>query len=158
MEKRVLKLKVLKLKDIKEGMTFCYPHSSYPHNELMTVTGIKYNENAGEPVKDMWGGVVGEEPFASVEAVGSITGEKSSFCVYSEDIDSIWRLWVNSPEERIEAIYADRRKRVIETTNRCLGEVVKEMQEIHNYPAQLDKDDKMKLLIELVAKAMIEVF
>ena len=150
--------KALKLQDIKVGMTYCHPDHVYPHNELMTVTGIKYNENAGRPVKDMWGGVVWAEPFAEVEAVGTITGEKSGFTVQSKDSKLDWMLWVNSPEERIEAIYADRRKRVIETANRCLGEVVKKMQEIHNYPAQLDKDEKMKHLMDLVAKAMLEVF
>ena len=150
--------KALKLKDIKVGMTYCHPDYVYPSNELMTVTDIKYNENAGEPCRDMWGGVVWEEPLAEVEAVGSITGKKSGFCVQSENSDLDWMLWVNSPEERIEAIYADRRKEIIRTTNRCLSEVVKKMQEIHNYPAQLDKDDKMKHLIELIAKAMLEVF
>ena len=150
--------KVLKLKDIKVGMTYCHPDYVYPSNELMTVTGIEYNKNAGEPCRDMFGGVVWAEPLAEVEAVGTITGKKGGFTVQSEDSDLDWMLWVNSPEERIEAIYADRRKKIISTTNRCLSEVVKKMQEIHNYPAQLDKDDKMKLLIELVAKAMLEVF
>ena len=150
--------KALKLKDIKVGMTYCHPNHVYPHNELMTVTGIKYNKHAGRPCRDMWGGVVWSEPFASVEAVGTITGEKSGFAVQSENSDLDWMLWVNSPEERIEAIYADRRKNVISATNRCLSEVMKKMQEIYNYPVQLDKDEKMKHLMDLVAKAMLEVF
>jgi len=150
--------KVLRLKDIKVGMTYCHPDHVYPHNELMTVTGIKYNENAGRPVKDMWGGVVWSEPFAEVEAVGTITGEKSGFTVQSEDSELDWMLWVNSPEERMQAIYDDRREEVIETANENLSEIVDVMKELRNYPAYLDKDEKMKHLMDLVARAMIEVF
>lgn len=150
--------KALKLQDIKVGMTYCHPDHVYPHNELMTVTGIKYNENAGRPVKDMWGGVVWSEPFAEVEAVGTITGEKSGFTVQSKDSELDWMLWVNSPEERMQAIYADRRQDVINTVNENLAEILEEMKELRNYPAYLDKDEKMKHLMDLVAKAMIEVF
>ena len=150
--------KTMRLKDIKVGMTYCHPENVYPHNELMKVTGIKYNRNAGAPVKDMWGGTVWSEPFADVEAVGTITGEKSGFTVQSEDSDLDWMLWVDSPEERMNAIYADRREDIIELTHENLGEIVEKMQEIRKYPAQLDKDEKMKRLIELIAKAMIEVF
>jgi hypothetical protein len=67
-------------------------------------------------------------------------------------------LWVNSPEERMQAIYADRRKEVIDTAKENLGEIVEAMRELRNYPAYLDKDEKMKHLMDLVAKAMIEVF
>lgn len=150
--------KTMRLKDIKVGMTYCHPENVYPHNELMKVTGIKYNRNAGAPVKDMWGGTVWSEPFADVEAVGTITGEKSGFTVQSEDSKLDWMLWVDSPEERMNAIYADRREDIIELTHENLGEIVEKMQEIRKYPAQLDKDEKMKRLIELIAKAMIEVF
>jgi hypothetical protein len=150
--------KALRLKDIKEGMTFCYPHNIYPSNELMTVTCIKYNENAGEPCRDMFGGVVWAKPLAEVEAVGSITGKKGGFYVQSEDDDLDWMLWVNSPEERMQAIYADRRKEVIDTAKKNLGEIVEAMRELRNYPAYLDKDEKMKHLTDLVAKAMLEVF
>ena len=150
--------KALKLQDIKVGMTYCHPDNVYPHNELMTVTGIKYNENAGRPVKDMWGGVVWAEPFAEVEAVGTITGEKSGFTVQSKDSKLDWMLWVNSPEERMQAIYADRREEVIKTAKENLGEIVGAMRELRNYPAYFDKDEKMKHLVELVAKAMLEVF
>ena len=150
--------KTLKLQDIKVGMTYCHPDHVYPHNELMTVTGIKYNKNAGRPVKDMWGGVVWSEPFAEVEAVGTITGEKSGFTVQSEDSKLDWMLWVNSPEERMQAIYADRREEVIETANENLAEILEEMKELRNYPAYLDKDEKMKRLMNLIAQAMLEVF
>ena len=150
--------KALKLQDIKVGMTYCHPDHVYPHNELMTVTGIKYNENAGRPVKDMWGGVVWAEPFAEVDAVGTITGEKGGFSVQSKDSDLDWMLWVNSPEERMQAIYADRRQDVIDTAKENLGEIVEAMRELRNYPAYLDKDEKMKHLMNLIAQAMIEVF
>jgi hypothetical protein len=150
--------KALRLKDIKVGMTYCHPDYVYPHNELMTVTGIKYNENAGRPIKDMWGGEVWAEPFAEVDAIGTITGEKGGFSVQSEDSDLDWMLWVNSPEERMQAIYADRRKEVIDTAKENLGKIVEAMRELRNYPAYLDKDEKMKHLTDLVAKAMLEVF
>ena len=150
--------KALKLQDIKVGMTYCHPDHVYPHNELMTVTGIKYNKNAGAPCRDMWGGVVWSEPLAEVEAVGTITGEKGGFCVQTKDSELDWMLWVNSPEERMQAIYADRRKEVIDTANENLGEILEAMKELRNYPAYLDKDEKMKHLMDLVAKAMIEVF
>ena len=150
--------KALRLKDIKVGMTYCFPENVYPHNELMTVTAIKYNENAGAPCYDMSGGVVWSEPLAEVEAVGTITGEKSGFCVQSKDSELDWMLWVNSPEERMQAIYADRRKEVIDTAKENLGEIVKAMRELRNYPAYLDKDEKMKHLMNLIAQAMLEVF
>lgn len=150
--------KALKLQDIKVGMTYCHPDHVYPHNELMTVTGIKYNKNAGAPCRDMWGGVVWSEPLAEVEAVGTITGKKGGFCVQSENSELDWMLWVNSPEERMQAIYADRRKDVIDTVNENLGEILEKMKELRNYPAYLDNDKQMKHLMDLVAMAMIEVF
>jgi hypothetical protein len=47
---------------------------------------------------------------------------------------------------------------VIRVANRNLAEIVQKLQDIRNYPGQLDKDQSMKNLIEYVAKAMIEVF
>lgn len=147
------------IKDIKIGTKFCEPELVHPNNQMMTVTGIKYNENAGRPVKDMWGGVVWAEPFATIEAVGSITGEKKGYTVQSAESDlSDWLSFIENPEERINLIYQNRREEVIKLANRNLAEIVQKMQDIRNYPAQLDKDDKMKHLIELVAKAMLEVF
>ena len=147
------------IKDIKVGTKFCEPELVHPHNQMMTVTGIKYNENAGRPVRDMWGGEVWAEPFATIEAVGSITGEKKGYTVQSADSDlSGWLTFIETPEERIDLIYQNRREEVIKLANRNLSEIVQKLQDIRNYPAQLDKDDKMKHLIELVAKAMLEVF
>lgn len=147
------------IKDIKIGTKFCEPELVHPHNQMMTVTGIKYNENAGRPVRDMWGGEVWAEPFATIEAVGSITGENKGYTVQSAESDlSGWFTFIETPEERINLIYQNRREEVIKLANRNLAEIVQKMQDIRNYPAQLDKDEKMKHLIELVAKAMLEVF
>lgn len=147
------------IKDIKIGTKFCEPELVHPHNQMMTVTGIKYNENAGRPVRDMWGGEVWAEPFATIEAVGSITGEKKGYTVQSAESDlSDWLTFIENPEERINLIYQNRREEVIKLANRNLAEIVQKMQDIRNYPAQLDKDQSMKNLIEYVAKAMLEVF
>jgi hypothetical protein len=147
------------IKDIKIGTKFCEPELVHPHNQMMTVTGIKYNENAGRPVRDMWGGEVWAEPFATIEAVGSITGEKKGYTVQSADSDlSGWLTFIETPEERINLIYQNRREEVIKLANRNLAEIVQKIQDIRNYPAQLDKDQSMKNLIEYVAKAMLEVF
>ena len=147
------------IKDIKIGTKFCEPELVHPHNQMMTVTGIKYNENAGKPCLDMWGAKVWEEPFATIEAVGSITGEKKGYTVQSADSDlSGWLTFIETPEERINLIYQNRREEVIKLANRNLAEIVQKLQDIRNYPAQLDKDENMKNLIEYVAKAMLEVF
>ena len=146
------------IKDIKIGTTFCEPELVHPHNQMMTVTGIKYNENAGKPCLDMWGGEVWSEPFATIEAVGSITGVKKSYAVQSEDSDLSDWLTFCSPEERINLIYQNRREEVIRVANRNLSEIVQKLQDIRKYPSQLDKDQNMKNLIEHVTKAMLEVF
>lgn len=147
------------IKDIQVGTKFCEPELVHPHNQMMTVTGIKYNENAGRPVRDMWGGEVWAEPFATIEAVGSITGEKKGYAVQSAESDlSDWLTFIETPEERINLIYQNRREEVIKLANRNLADIVQKMQDIRNYPAQLDKDQSMKNLIEYVAKAMLEVF
>lgn len=147
------------IQNISIGTKFCEPELVHPHNQMMTVTGIKYNENAGRPVRDMWGGEVWAEPFATIEAVGSITGEKKGYTVQSADSDlSDWLTFIETPEERINLIYQNRREEVIKLANRNLAEIVQKMQDIRNYPAQLDKDQSMKNLIEYVAKAMLEVF
>lgn len=146
------------IKDIQVGTKFCEPELVHPHNQMMTVTGIKYNENAGRPVRDMWGGEVWAEPFATIEAVGSITGEKKGYTVQSAESDLSGWLTFCSPEERIERIYQNRREEVIRVANRNLSEIVQKLQDIRNYPSQLDKDQNMKNLIEHVAKAMLEVF
>lgn len=147
------------IQNISIGTKFCEPELAHPHNQMMTVTGIKYNENAGRPVRDMWGGEVWAEPFATIEAVGSITGEKKDYTVQSADSDlSGWLTFIETPEERINLIYQNRREEVIKLANRNLAEIVQKLQDIRNYPAQLDKDENMKNLIEYVAKAMLEVF
>ena len=147
------------IQNISIGTKFCEPELAHPHNQMMTVTGIKYNENAGRPVRDMWGGEVWAEPFATIEAVGSITGEKKGYTVQSAESDlSGWLTFIENPEERINLIYQNRREEVIKLANRNLSEIVNKMREIRNYPAQFNKDENMKHLVELVAKAMLEVF
>ena len=147
------------IQNISIGTKFCQPELIHPHNQMMTVTGIKYNKNAGRPVRDMWGGEVWAEPFATIEAVGSITGEKKGYTVQSADSDlSDWLTFIENPEERINLIYQNRREEVIRVANRNLAEIVQKLQDIRNYPVQLDKDQSMKNLIEHVAKAMLEVF
>lgn len=147
------------IQNISIGTKFCQPELVHPHNQMMTVTGIKYNKNAGRPVRDMWGGEVWAEPFATIEAVGSITGEKKGYTVQSADSDlSDWLTFIENPEERINLIYQNRREEVIRVANRNLAEIVQKLQDIRNYPVQLDKDQSMKNLIEHVAKAMLEVF
>jgi hypothetical protein len=149
---------MITIQNISVGTKFCQPELIHPHNQMMTVTGIKYNRNAGRPVRDMWGGEVWSEPFATIEAVGSITGVKKSYAVQSEDSDLSDWLTFCSPEERINLIYQNRREEVIRVVNRNLAEIVQKLQDIRNYPSQLDKDQSMKNLIEYVAKAMLEVF
>lgn len=149
---------MITIQNISVGTKFCQPELVHPHNQMMTVTGIKYNRNAGRPVRDMWGGEVWSEPFATIEAVGSITGEKKGYAVQSEDSDLSGWLTFCSPKERIERIYQNRREEVIRVANRNLAEIVQKLQDIRNYPSQLDKDQNMKNLIEHVAKAMLEVF
>ncbi len=147
------------IKNICIGTKFCQPELVHPHNEMMTVTGINYNKNAGAPVKDMWGGTVWAEPFATIMAVGSITGKSKGYTVQSDDADlSGWLTFIENPKERINAIYNNRREEVMRVAKRNLSEIVQKLQDITKYPAQLDKDESMKNLIEHVSKAMLEVF
>ena len=132
---------MITIQNISVGTKFCQPELVHPHNQMMTVTGIKYNRT-----------------FATIEAVGSITGEKKGYAVQSEDSDLSDWLTFCSPEERIERIYQNRREEVIRVAHRNLAEIVQKLQDIRNYPGQLNKDQNMKNLIEYVAKAMIEVF
>jgi hypothetical protein len=152
-------MKKVTIKNICIGSKFCQPDLATPHNQMMTVVDIEYNKDAGEPCRDMWGSVVWEKPFATIYAVGSLTGERKGYTVQSEDSDlSSWLTFIENPQERINLIYQNRRKEVISLAHRNLAEIVQKLQVINGYPAQLDKDQKMKNLIEYVAKAMLEVF
>ena len=147
------------IKNISIGSKFCQPELATPHNQMMTVVDIEYNKDAGEPCRDMWGAVVWEKPFATIYAVGSLTGERKGYTVQSADSDlSSWLTFIENPQERMEAIYNNLREDVIRVANRNLSEIVQKLQAIKGYPAQLNKDEKMKNLIEYVAKAMLEVF
>ena len=152
-------MKKVTIKNISIGSKFCQPDLVTPHNQMMTVVDIEYHEDAGEPCRDMWGGVVWEKPFATIYAVGSLTGERKGYTVQSEDSDlSSWLTFIENPQERIDLIYQNRRKEVISLAHRNLAEIVQKLQVINGYPAQLNKDQKMKNHIEYVAKAMLEVY
>ena len=147
------------IKNVKVGTKFCQPELVSPHNEMMTVIDIKVNPDAGEPCKDMWGGTVWNKPKYTIVAIGSITHTEHTFCVQSDDSElQDWLTFIELPEERLNAIYKCRREDVLRIASKNLGEIVKVMQEVTKYPAQLNKDEKMKNLKEYVAKAMLEVF
>ena len=148
--------KVITIKDIKKGTQFCEPSAKSPRNEIMTVVDIKYNPRVGEPVKDMWGGAVWSEPLATVYAVGEITKERRGYSVQSEDYNlADWLTFIDTPEDRINAIYADRRYWATIELKRHFPEILKALQELANYPAQFQKDKKMNKLAKTIHTAYI---
>jgi len=151
--------KVITIKDIKKGTQFCEPSAKSPRNEIMTVVDIKYNPRAGEPVKDMWGGVVWSEPLATVYAVGEITKERRGYSVQSEDYNlADWLTFIDTPEERINAIYANRRETAVRAIKRCMPEMLKAVTELPKFAAQLDKDEDMKRVIEMLGRLAVITF
>lgn len=71
-----------------------------PHGDLMEVVDIEYNENAGQPVKDQWGGTVWEEPFATIKARNTVTGKVSGYTVQSQNSKlNGWLTFVKDKEE-----------------------------------------------------------
>lgn len=71
-----------------------------PHGDLMEVIEIEYNENAGQPIKDQWGGTVWEEPFAVLKAKNTATGEVSGYTVQSQNSDfNRWLTFVKDKKE-----------------------------------------------------------
>lgn len=145
--------KKVTIKDIKRGMLICNPECVYPHNEVKEIIDIKYNPRAGEPVKDMWGGTVWDEPFAEIIAVGKITGERTGYSVQTEDSDlSSWITFIKSPEERIEKIYQDRRYWAKYHLQRVFQDrdFRRYIEDVKKYPAQLGEDKEMRELIKLV--------
>lgn len=148
--------KVITIKDIKKGTQFCEPSAKSPRNEIMTVVDIKYNPHAGRPVKDMWGGVVWAEPLATVYAVGAITKERRGYSVQSEDSNlADWLTFIDTPEDRINAIYADRRHWATVELERHLPDILKALQELSKYPAQLEKDKVMKKMVKSLQEAYL---
>lgn len=148
--------KVITIKDIKKGTQFCEPSAKSPRNEIMTVVDIKYNPHAGRPVKDMWGGVVWAEPLATVYAVGAITKERRGYSVQSEDYNlADWLTFIDTPEDRINAIYADRRYWAMYRVKQHLPEIIKELQEVTKFPAQLEKDKVMKTMVKSLQEAYL---
>lgn len=146
------------IKDIKVGTTYCQPELVSPHNQMMRITGIKYNKNAGRPCTDMWGGTVWAEPFATIEAVGLLTGETGGFTVQTEDSDLSSWLTFCTPEERINAIYANRRETAVRAIKRCVPEMLKAVTELPKFAAQLDKDEDMKRVIEMLGRLAVITF
>lgn len=146
------------IKDIKVGTTYCQPELVSPHNQMMKITGIKYNKHAGRPCKDMWGGTVWAEPFATIEAVGLLTGEVGGFTVQTEDSDLSSWLTFCTPEERINAIYASRKDNAIRVIKRNLPEMIAAIQELPKFAKQLNGDEDMKKVIEMLGRLAVITF
>lgn len=92
--------KGITIKDVCRGTLFFIKDYVYPYNALMEVVDIEYNKNAGEPVKDVWGGTVWEQPFASIKARNTITNEISGYSVQTENsVLSDWLTFVKDREE-----------------------------------------------------------
>jgi hypothetical protein len=72
------------IKDIHIGTRFCQPEYLPPFNETMAIVDIEYNPNAGKPIKDMFGAVVWEEPFATIKAKGEITSRIEKYSVQTD--------------------------------------------------------------------------
>jgi len=71
-----------------------------PRGDLMEVVDIEYNENAGQPVKDQWGGTVWEEPFATIKARNTVTGKVCGYSVQSQNSKlNGWLTFVKDKEE-----------------------------------------------------------
>lgn len=91
-----MKKKSITIKDVCRGTLFY----EAPHGDLMEVVGIEYNENAGQPIKDQWGGTVWEEPFAALKAKNTVTGKVSGYTVQTQDSElSGWLTFVKDKEE-----------------------------------------------------------
>lgn len=146
------------IKDIKVGTTFCQPELVSPHNQMMRVTGIKYNKNAGKPCKDMWGGTVWAEPFATIEAVGELTGEQKGYTVQTEDSDLSSWLTFCTPEQRIDLVYASRKANAINIIKRNLPEMIAAIQELPKFAKQLNGDEDMKKVIEMLGRLAVITF
>jgi hypothetical protein len=146
------------LQNICVGTTFCQPELVSPHNQMMRVTGIKYNKNAGKPCYDMWGGKVWEEPFATIEAVGELTGEQKGYTVQSEDSDLSSWLTFCTPEQRINSIYASRKDNTIRVIKRNLPEMIQAVTELPKFAKQLNDDEDMKKVIEMLGRLAVITF
>lgn len=146
------------IKDIKVGTTYCQPELVSPHNQMMTVVDIVYNEDGGKPVYDMWGGKVWEEPFATILAKGELTGEIKGYTVQSRNSDLSSWLTFCTPEERINTIYANRRESAVRAIKRCMPEMLKAVTELPKFAAQLDKDEDMKRVIEMLGRLAVITF
>lgn len=85
------------IKDVCRGTLFF----EAPHGDLMEVVDIEYNENAGQPIKDQWGGTVWEEPFAVLKAKNTATGKVSGYTVQSQNsvLNRNWLTFVKDKEE-----------------------------------------------------------
>lgn len=147
--------KKITIKDVKIGMLICDPAYVSPDNEIQEIIDIEYNPKAGEPVKDMFGGVVWSEPFATIKTVGKTTGKRRGYTVQSVDSElQDWITFIKNPEDRINAIYADRRKMTIYQAKRIFEsrDFTRWYEEIKKFPLQYRKDKEMKRLVELLTE------
>ena len=145
--------KIITIKDVKRGMLLCEPSCVYPKNEVQEVVDIKYNPRAGAPVKDMWGGVVWSEPFAQIITVGKTTGERRGYSVQSQDSElQDWIHFIDKEQDRINAIYADRRQWLMYHTRRMLKDanLSRYYEDMVKLPSQFNKDKEAKELISLL--------
>jgi hypothetical protein len=147
--------KKITIKDVKIGMLICDPAYVSPDNEIQEIIDIEYNPKAGEPVKDMFGGVVWSEPFATIKTVGKTTGKRRGYTVQSADSElQDWITFIKNPEDRMNAIYADRRDMAIHFTKVAFEDedLARYIKEVKKCPAQLKSDKAMSEVVELIDK------
>lgn len=147
--------KKITIKDVKIGMLICDPAYVSPDNEIQEIIDIEYNPKAGEPVKDMFGGVVWSEPFATIKTVGKTTGKRRGYSVQSADSElQDWITFIKKPEDRMNAIYADRRDMAIHFTKVAFEDedLARYIKEVKKCPAQLKNDKAMSEVVELIDK------
>lgn len=72
------------IKDIKVGDKYFFTNHAEEFKKLYEITSIEVNNNAGEPIRDMFGGVVWSVPKYTIHSV-SEDGKKSSVSVQSDN-------------------------------------------------------------------------
>jgi hypothetical protein len=157
------------IKDIKKGDLFCFLEHSEKFQNLYEVTEITQNKDGGKPMKDMWGGVVGEMPMFHIVGISLINSEKNGFSVQSENsnLDN-WITFVDSKEDYYKKLYDHRKANVLKSVIRQMSAIEfpdanfplsnhgllvddKEMQEfLFNLHATIQKAEKM--LKEILSK------
>ena len=77
--------KKITINNVHVGTRFREPELAYPHNQIMIVIGFERNKDAGEPIRDEFGGVCWKKPLGSIVAKGEVTGEVKKYSVQSEN-------------------------------------------------------------------------